>query len=244
MNAFRSVMFILLLFLLVIYPATSCQEYLSVESPDICFERIGDVDCYFSFTIPLSVSLGSAYWKGRFGDFSFTSYINLPVMEVGFEYPPYADFCSRNPRECDAFGKSVISFNEFPRELFILINQEVDADIKFAEDREEYNKEDYWDFPVNGRGDCEDIALEKRRRLASLGIPRAALRLIVGQHKRSLYSHAILSIETTEGTFILLENLSYLPLWHQIEYNLEMRERSDGNWDRYDQRYWIYRKIK
>ncbi len=59
-------------------------------------------------------------------------------------------------------------------------------------------------------------------------------------HRKDMFPHAVLLVETTEGTF-LLDNLENdIVLWHNAPYNFEARERPDGLWERYDQSDWSY----
>ena len=49
------------------------------------------------------------------------------------------------------------------------INNSVNTRIKPRTDMENYGVEEYWSYPDNGYGDCEDYALEKRRELMERG---------------------------------------------------------------------------
>ena len=89
---------------------------------------------------------------------------------------------------------------------------------------------------------CEDLALEKRSRLAASGVPRGALRLAIVFDKRHLNSHCVLTVETSRGTFILDTFTNRVGHWDKTPYNFEVRERADGQWDRFDQTNWGYDK--
>lgn len=53
-----------------------------------------------------------------------------------------------------------------------IIQRQVNASISFQSDLEQYGERDRWVVdPASGRGDCEDYALTKQRRLAQVGIP-------------------------------------------------------------------------
>ncbi|MCP5430279.1 MAG: transglutaminase-like cysteine peptidase [Chromatiaceae bacterium] len=80
------------------------------------------------------------------------------------------------------------------------INFSVNSEIRFSLDTNQYGVEDHWALPIDGFGDCEDFALEKRARLARSRVRRGALRLAFVLHKRYLSSHCILTVETTQGT--------------------------------------------
>jgi predicted transglutaminase-like cysteine proteinase len=93
---------------------------------------------------------------------------------------------------------------------------------------------------MSGMGDCEDFALEKRLRLTKLGIPRGALRIAIVQNRIMLTSHALLLVETTQGTYAMDRITNEILLWYQLPYNFEAREKPDGRWERFDQSTWTF----
>ena len=166
--------------------------------------------------------------------------LSLPVVGVAESYPSYADFCRRHPQECDLSGASVVAFSDDLMHQLSQVNLAVNMEIRFAFDADQYGAEEYWALPSSGYGDCEDLALEKRSRLAASGVPRGALRLAIVFHKRHLNSHCILTVETSQGTYILDSYTNRICRWDKTPYNFEVRERADGQWDRFDQTDWRY----
>lgn len=164
----------------------------------------------------------------------------LPVTEVVERHLPYADFCRRTPRECDLRGATVLPFSPGLLHSLGMINTAVNRQIAFALDIEQYNVEEHWALPDSGRGDCEDMALEKRSRLVRSGYAPGALRLALVFHRTLLNSHCVLTVETTAGTYLLDSFTSEVLRWDQTPYNFEARERPDGYWDRFDQTQWRY----
>lgn len=166
--------------------------------------------------------------------------LSLRVASVVNRFPPYADFCRRQPGECDLSGDQVVTHS--PELMWKLneINTSVNHEIAFALDASQYGSEEYWALPVSGCGDCEDLALEKRSRLAAAGVTRRSLRLAFVFHKRHLNSHCILTVETSKGTYILDSFTDEVFRWDRVPYNFEARERTDGRWDRFDQTEWNY----
>lgn len=164
----------------------------------------------------------------------------LPVVEVVDRYPPYGNFCRRQPQECDLSGAGVVTFSDDLLRKLSDVNIAVNAGIRFAFDADQYGSEEYWALPASGYGDCEDLALEKRSRLAASGLPRGALRLAFAFHKKYLNSHCVLTVETSQGTFVLDSFTDRVFRWDQAHYNYEARERVDGLWDRFDQDQWQY----
>ena len=166
--------------------------------------------------------------------------LSLPVVGVEERYPPYADFCRRNSVECDLSGAGVVGYSHALMLELNEANLAVNTEIRFTLDANQYGVEEYWALPSSGYGDCEDLALEKRSRLARSGVPRGALRLAIVFHKTHLNSHCVLTVETSRGTFILDTFTDKVSRWDQTPYNFEVRERADGLWDRFDQTDWRY----
>jgi len=90
-------------------------------------------------------------------------------------------------------------------------------------DKRHWGVKDRWDYPDDGYGDCEDYALEKRRLLIEAGWPREALLMTVVRG-RAGEEHAILTVTTTSGDYIL-DNLTdrILP-WDQTDYKFLWRQ--------------------
>ena len=82
-----------------------------------------------------------------------------------------------------------------------LVNQ-----IKYIEDRANWNKSDYWATPVEfleRGGDCEDYAITKYVALRALGFPENRLRIAVVQDLIKDIPHAVLIVYSDEGPLIL-----------------------------------------
>ena len=166
--------------------------------------------------------------------------LNLNVIEIRDKFIPYEEFCRRNPGECKISEPSIIELTRVTKELISNVNTAVNFEIRFVLDKIQYDKEEFWTYPISGMGDCEDFALEKRFRLTKLGIPRGALKIAIVQNRKMLTSHALLLLETTQGTYALDRFTNEVLLWYQLPYNFEARERPDGRWERFDQSNWIF----
>jgi len=143
------------------------------------------------------------------------------------------EFCKANPRECSDLsrdrGSVILSDALF--EKIASINLAVNEAVKPLSDREIYGKEEVWTYPVNGVGDCEDYVLEKRRRLQAEGIALSNL-LITVVRKADGEGHAVLTVRTDRGDFIL-DNLSdEVKLWSDTNYRYLKRQASNnsGRW--------------
>ena len=82
------------------------------------------------------------------------------------------------------------------------VNNVVNEAIRPLDDDEHYGVAEFWTVPVDGQGDCEDYVLAKRKMLALLGLPGAALRITVVLNG-NLVRHAILPVVTDRGDYVL-----------------------------------------
>jgi predicted transglutaminase-like cysteine proteinase len=159
--------------------------------------------------------------------------LDLPVARV--EGPPsqYVAFCESNPSACVLTGEPVIEWTLEVHELMARINVEVNTEVDFIPDPENSGMEETWSFPENCTGDCEDYALEKRRRLVDTGLPSAALRMAIAFHEMQFFPHAILTVETTTGTWILDNLDDEVRCWDGVPYTYTRREEPGGLWARF-----------
>lgn len=91
------------------------------------------------------------------------------------------------------------------------VNRTINRMIAYRKDSVVYGNLDYWAKPTEilsiGAGDCEDFAILKMAALLEVGIPAASMSLVVLQDRQRRVFHAVLSVATQSGTFIL-DNLS------------------------------------
>ena len=158
--------------------------------------------------------------------------LRLDVQRVEEQPSQYAAFCVREPQACALSGEPTIKY-ETAKPLLERINRAVNAEVELVPDEPGERGEECWEFPAKGEGDCEDFALEKRRRLVAEGLPSAALTMAIVHHKAQFFAHAVLLAETTRGTWVLDNLLDELVCWDDVPYRYERRERADGMWERY-----------
>ena len=120
----------------------------------------------------------------------------------------WVDFCGRYRGQCpdnalspQAIVLTASSFAEISR-----VNHSVNQAVQPITDEDHWHKVDQWDLPMDGRGDCEDYALLKRKLLIERGFPRQALLMTVVRDEHN-EGHAILTMVTDHGDFVL-DNLS------------------------------------
>lgn len=75
-----------------------------------------------------------------------------------------------------------------------------------------------WDYPVDGTGECNEYALEKRRELIDLGWPREALLLTAALTERG-EGHLVLVARTTGGDLVLDNRVDRVTDWSYLPYH-------------------------
>ncbi|MES0198428.1 transglutaminase-like cysteine peptidase [Mesorhizobium sp. M0011] len=92
-------------------------------------------------------------------------------------------------------------------EKLSFVNSSVNRLIAYRKDSVVYGKLDYWAKPSEilerRAGDCEDFAILKMTALLRAGIPTQSMALVVLQDRKRGFFHAVLSVSTGSGTFIL-----------------------------------------
>ncbi|MCT8999583.1 transglutaminase-like cysteine peptidase [Chelativorans intermedius] len=155
----------------------------------------------------------------------------MPVGGRASQPVGHYEFCQRQPSECRRTASHAPV--EMTRALWaklIEVNNSVNASIIPLTDMEMWGVEEHWSYP-DLYGDCEDFVLEKRRLLIEAGIPAANLLITVVRQPNG-DGHAVLTVNSTMGDFIL-DNLEprILP-WSQTEYQYLKRQsaRHAGQW--------------
>ncbi|KUM27356.1 transglutaminase [Mesorhizobium loti] len=93
------------------------------------------------------------------------------------------------------------------RDKLAFVNSSINRLIAYRKDSVVYGKLDYWAKPSeileHRAGDCEDFAILKMAALLRAGIPAQSMSLVVLQDRRRKFFHAVLSVSTGSGAFIL-----------------------------------------
>jgi predicted transglutaminase-like cysteine proteinase len=96
-------------------------------------------------------------------------------------------------------------------------------------DLDHYGVVEKWAYPDDGYGDCEDYVLLKRRLLVDAGWPRQALLITVVRDLKG-DGHAVLTVKTDRGEFILDNQQADILLWSDTSYRYVKRQsQSDPN---------------
>jgi predicted transglutaminase-like cysteine proteinase len=99
----------------------------------------------------------------------------------------------------------------------------VNAHVEPITDIDHWGLVDRWDLPFDGRGDCEDYALLKRKLLIQMGYPRQALLMTV-VHDDADEGHAILTVKTDRGDFVLDNLNNGVKPWSETGYLFVKRQ--------------------
>jgi predicted transglutaminase-like cysteine proteinase len=143
----------------------------------------------------------------------------------------WADFCSRTESDGDcnvatlAAADAVMDARAWG--IARRINLTVNMTVEPVSDMENYGVVDYWTYPNNGKGDCEDYALQKRRELMKAGFPREALLMTVVRDQEG-EGHAVLMLKTTSGDFVLDNKVNEIRRWTRTGYHFVKRQSQEN----------------
>jgi len=153
----------------------------------------------------------------------------------GKALPPigYVEMCAREPKECQALGarKTRLALTPERWNLVYQVNAFVNGKIAPVSDDELYGKPEYWTFPTDA-GDCEDYLLLKKRYLEGLGFPSAALLITVVLDEK-MQGHAVLTVTTDKGDFVLDNRRNDVMRWNDTGYTFLKRQSAE------DPRQWV-----
>ena len=105
----------------------------------------------------------------------------------------------------------------------VRINASVNDTVKPVTDLEHWGVAERWNYPDDGYGDCEDYVLLKRKMLMQAGWPRQALLITVVRDKQG-DGHAVLTVKTDKGEFILDNQNEEVLLWSDTGYRFVKRQ--------------------
>jgi predicted transglutaminase-like cysteine proteinase len=143
----------------------------------------------------------------------------------------WVEFCAEYAPECDTQAmdaRDVVLSAKAWKDL-TRINKWVNDSVKPITDLEHWGVVERWNYPDDGYGDCEDYVLLKRRMLMQAGWPRQALLVTVVRDKRG-DGHAVLTVKTDKGEFILDNQVEDVLVWSETGYRFVKRQsQSDPN---------------
>jgi predicted transglutaminase-like cysteine proteinase len=148
---------------------------------------------------------------------------NTPIGWTQF-CATYDSVCNTKPAEPrdvvldDKAWKSLVSVNNWAND-----------NIKPMTDMDHYGMIQWWRYPDDGAGACHSFALLKRRMLIKAGWPRTALLMTIVREANG-EGHAVLTVKTDRGEFILDNLNEKILLWSETPYHYYKRQsQSDPN---------------
>lgn len=142
------------------------------------------------------------------------------------------EFCKTLPQECAIRTRASTPPKVTDHGWGVIrdINASVNHAIVPMTDLEIYGRDEVWAYPVD-LGDCEDFVLLKRKKLMAAGFSAADL-LITVVRKPDGEGHAVLTVRSQSGDFVLDNLNDEVKLWTETRYTFLKRQSSTdtGRW--------------
>ena len=137
------------------------------------------------------------------------------------------EFCKLHSRECQAFDRVVgaASLDEARWQMLVEVNNTFNRDIVPVTDMDFYQVEELWTYP-DRYGDCEDIALAKRRQLIEWGWEPSTLLMTVVRESNG-DGHAVLMVRTDRGDLVLDNQDGMIRVWTETPYQFVKRQSQE-----------------
>ncbi|MFB2565694.1 transglutaminase-like cysteine peptidase [Rhizobium sp. IMFF44] len=146
----------------------------------------------------------------------------------------WTSFCKAQPAECVAGQKSVefVNLDHDRWEQLQQINSLVNHEIEGVGDNDHYGIYklgiiNWWTYPDDGAGNCNDYVLLKKKLLVEAGWPRSALLLtvVLDTHNEG---HLVLMARTNDGDLILDNLTDTVKNWNGTGYTFIKRQTADN----------------
>jgi len=174
-----------------------------------------------AFAVLAAPKVGNADQRPRFIAIGATTKAPIGWIEFCVEYDPE---CKTKPSQPRDVVLSAPAWKDLER-----VNAYVNTHVKPMTDMEHWGVVERWNYPDDGYGDCEDYVLQKRRMLMLAGWPRQALLITVVRDTRG-DGHAVLTVKTDKGEYILDNQNDQIVLWSDTGYRFVKRQsQSDPN---------------
>ena len=169
------------------------------------------------------------------GGVAFASDIRLSAYASHGEdtTPPigWHQFCQQADHRPDCFVPTLkpaeAALDERRWRELLNINAKVNRAVEAVTDIDHWGVAEKWSYPTDGKGDCEDYVLEKRKQLMAVGFPRQALLITVVRDKKG-DGHAVLLVRTDRGDFVLDNQEQKVKLWTDTGYRFIKRQSQEN----------------
>jgi predicted transglutaminase-like cysteine proteinase len=154
----------------------------------------------------------------------------MPSGEVSTNLPPgYSEFCGRHPNLCQlpetSQAQSVVPMTPDLEKQLSLVNIRINRSVHPVA---EVGGARYWE--PSDTGDCKTYSVRKMQDLLSLGVPRQAMHVAI-LRTPSAEGHAVLTVDTTQGTYVLDNLTNDVQPWEKLPYTFWSRESTPGHWN-------------
>jgi predicted transglutaminase-like cysteine proteinase len=176
-----------------------------------------------------ALATAAALWATQAQSFDRMAYV--PVANETRAPIGWVEFCNESPTECTGGPSAPRDVVLTPRAWRDLnqVNTWANNAIKPMTDLDHWGVVEKWSYPDDGYGDCEDYVLLKRRMLIQAGWPREALLITVVRDKKD-EGHAVLTVKTDKGDYVLDNQAETVVLWSETGYRFVKRQsQSDPN---------------
>lgn len=157
------------------------------------------------------------------------------AREYAETLPPigFVEFCQRNAEACLPANsrQRKLAMSQDKWLLVRMVNAFVNGAIAPITDETLYGTPEYWTIPADA-GDCEDIVLLKKKILQQKGIPAEAMRITVVLDEQG-EGHAVLTLVTSKGDFVLDNRRNDIRSWSATNYTMLKRQSAE------DPRKWV-----
>lgn len=144
----------------------------------------------------------------------------------------HAEFCKSHRGECGANrnARDVMPLTEDRWQQLVGVNNQMNSEIVPITDEDLYKVSELWTYP-QGYGDCEDIALAKRRALIADGWDASTLLMTVVREQNG-NGHAVLMVRTDRGDLVLDNQDGLVKVWNETPYQFVKRQSqaNAGQW--------------
>ena len=146
---------------------------------------------------------------------------HLSRFQSGNAPQGFRNVCGRYPWACSNRSSGRINGDAEVLAIAKKVNSQVNREIRQVSDQAQFGVKERWTLPTSGKGDCEDIALMKLKRLIDAGV--APNRLFMAQVLPRRYDqHVVLVVRTKSGDYVLDNLTSRVKTWRQTGYTLSL----------------------